>query len=162
MPLITEDGTGLPNADSLASVEFADAYHLSRGNSTWQPISLGRKEQLLRQATDYFKYIFGPSLIGTRVLVTQSLPFPRIIDYINVGNPVAVQEAIAELALIANTSPLMPTENTLRKKMVKVGPITVEYDANGFTGPNFTRVIARFAPYLSGRSNAMSGRLVRT
>lgn len=35
MSLIVEDGTGLPDAESYASVAFADAYFTARNNSAW-------------------------------------------------------------------------------------------------------------------------------
>lgn len=159
--LIVEDGTGVPNADSLASVEFADNYHNNRGNLTWQVITEPRKEQLLRVATDYIKYIFGPSLIGYKATSTQSLPFPRVISFVNIGNPISVQEATAELALIANTNSLIPTETTRRKKLVKVGPITVEYDGNSFTGPSFVAAISRLSEFLGASASGMTTRLVR-
>jgi hypothetical protein len=163
--LIPEDGTGLPNSDSLASVEFADNYHFNRGNDIWETFSLSRKEQLLRQATDYIKYIFGPSFAGVQVYPgVQALPFPRIILGINVGNPVEIQEATSEFALFANSSPLMPNQTTSRKKRVKVGPIEVEYDVGGFNGPRFISASSRLIPYLTGGANVAiaTARLIRT
>jgi hypothetical protein len=160
--LIVEDGTGLTNADSLASVAFADNYHFLRANERWQEISPTRKEQLLRRATDYIKYIFGRSLAGVVAVTGQSQVFPRIISGVNVGNPLAVQEATAELALIADTTALMPSETSMRKKMVKVGPIQVEYDASSFTGPRFVSAVNRLIEFMDGRSSGMTARLVRT
>lgn len=162
--LIPEDGTGLANADSLASLDFADTYHFNRGNTRWQEIGDPRKEQLLRRATDYIKYIFGRSFAGIIAVQGQALPFPRIIVSLggNVGNPIDIQEATAELALIADSAPLMPNEMTMRKKMVKVGPIQVEYDANGFTGPRFVSATSRLVKYMDNLSIGMTARLVRT
>src|SRR6476661_2992294 len=137
MPLIPEDGTGFANADSLASLEFANQYHLDRGNDRWQVMSVSRREQKLRQATDYIKYIFGPSFAGAKVFPNQSQPFPRYVNGVNIGLPMAIQEAVAELALIADTTPLMPNQTTARRKSIKIGPIEVQYDANPFTGPRF-------------------------
>lgn len=162
MPLIVEDGTGITNADALASVDFVDNYHNSRGNGAWQVIGLTRKEQLIRRATDYVKYIFGRSFAGTIVVAGQSQPFPRIINYINVGNPIAIQECIAELALIADITPLMPNQLSMRKRVVKVGSLQVEYDANAFTGPKFKSAVARLEGFLIGTTNGITAKLVRT
>lgn len=163
MPLIVEDGTGLANADSLASVAFADTYHADRGNEVWAGFTLEKKEQLLRKATDYIKYRFGPNFIGAKVKVTQAQPFPRVINYVNVGVPVEIQEAVAELALVANTSQLMVNVNTVQKKSVKVGPITVEYDNSSFQAPRFIAATSRLATYLSAPVAGMStAKLIRT
>lgn len=163
--LTPEDGTGLANADSLTSVEFADIYHAERGNVLWATFDVLRKEANLRRATDYIKYIFGPSFIGVKAVAGQSLPFPRIIDYVNVGVPISIQEATAELALVADTTPLMPSSTAIRKKMVKVGSIQVEYDATSFgTGPRFIAGVSRLAEYLGGLTSGAikTARLVRT
>ncbi len=164
--LIVEDGTGLPNADSLTSLAFADEYHLARGNEAWGAIINERKEQLLRKATDFTTYIIGPSFAGVRAVVGQSLPFPRYsvtdINLYSLGVPIAIQEAVAELALIANTTPLLPTSTAVRKKRVKVGPIEVEYDTASFNGPRFVAATARFAAFMDYRSSGMTARLVRT
>lgn len=166
--LIPEDGTGLTNADSYVSVDEADTYHNNRGNDVWQTISETVKEQLLRRATDYITYIFGPSFIGQKATTNQSLSWPRIsiddIDLYSLGVPIQVREATAELALISQTTPLLPNETSARKKSVKVGPISVEYDASSFTGPKFVSATVRLAELLGGINSAAvrTARLVRT
>lgn len=166
--LIPEDGTGLSNADSYISVDEADLYHSNRGNDAWAAIDAARKEQLLRQATDYITYIFGPSFIGVKAVLGQSLAWPRIstTDYtlFSLGVPQAVREATAELALIAQTTPLLPNQISMRKRSVKVGPISVDYDANSFTGPRFVSATVRLADLLTGpaASSVQTAKLVRT
>ena len=162
MALIVEDGTGVENAESLASVAFADIYHANRGNTVWADIAdVLVKEQLLRKATDYAVAKYGSSLVGLPTLADQALPFPRIINGVDVGVPLPIQQAIVELALSAKTSPLMP--NIVRgKKRVKVGPIEVEYDGNSSVATTFVSASLRFAPYLSGIASGAMVKLVRT
>ena len=56
--MIVEDGTGLPNADSYVSVEFADTYFSARGVSVWATLTNTVKEQLLIKATDFIDNIY--------------------------------------------------------------------------------------------------------
>jgi hypothetical protein len=166
--LIVEDGTGLPNADSYISLADADLYHSNLGNAIWETISEGRREQLLRQATNYITYIFGPSFSGVRATAGQNLAWPRIStsDYLlySQGVPRAVKEATAELALIAHSTPLLPVQTTVRKKRVKIGPIEVEYDANSLTGPRFVAATSKLTELLANApiGGIQQARLVRT
>lgn len=162
MALIVEDGTGVANADSLASVAFADQYHADRGNAGWASVaSTEVKEQLLRKATDYAVAMYSGLWNGVEVVAGQSLPFPRIIAGKNVGVPLSVKQAIAELALIAKTTPLMPNV-TRGKKKVKVGPLEVEYDGNSATATKFVAASLRFGPWLSGIATGAMVKLVRS
>lgn len=157
MALVVEDGTGLPNAESLASVAFIDAYHAARGNVAWAAIAaVETKEQLARKATDYLVYRYSGLWANLQLTTTQALPFPRTVY----GLPLAIQQAVAELALIASTTPLTPNV-TRGKKRVKVGPIEVEYDGNAETSTKFVAASLRIGPYLSGTSGIFA-RLVRT
>ena len=157
--LIVEDGTGIANAESLVSVEFADDYHAKRGNAAWAALDLETKEQLLRKANDYFVGIYGERFAGAKYYVNQFLPFPR--DKWPGDAPELIKQALAELALIARTTPLMPTI-TRGKKRVKVGPIDVEYDGNSATSKKFVAASLRIAPFLGGfSSGGPFARLVR-
>ena len=70
--LIVEDGTGLSNADSYASLAEANLYHANHGNVDWSDIDATTKEQLLRKATDYMvaqyrlQYAFQSCLCGSK------------------------------------------------------------------------------------------------
>lgn len=160
MAFTFEDGSGVADANSLASVEFADAYHAERGNVAWAALELATKQQNLVKATDYFVGMYGQALYGALVLATQALPFPRIVNYANVGVPIGIKQAIVELALISATTPLMPTIKR-GKKRVKVGPIEVEYDGSGPMQDIFVAASLRLAPFLRNISGAMV-RLVRS
>lgn len=162
MALIVENGTGVVNAESLANVAFFRSYHADRGNdSAAEPTDLV-VEQLLRKATDYIVGKYSGSWAGVQVLLTQSLPFPRIVNGVNIGLPLFIQQGVVELALIAKTSALLPSVNR-GKKRVKIGPLEVEYDGNNPTATKFVAASMRFAPYLSGfASNSSMIKLIRT
>jgi hypothetical protein len=161
MPFVAEDGTGYANANSLSSVEFADNYHAERGNAAWAAFDLERKQQLLIKATDYVTGVYNVAFEGRRAVAGQGLPFPRIVNYANVGNPIGVQQAISELALVAHTTPL--SANISRgKKRVKIGPLEVEYDGNSPTQTMFVSASLRLAPFLkAGSTNGFNIRLTR-
>lgn len=170
MAFIPEDGTGYNNSNSLASVEFSDNHHSERGNAAWAAIQLERKRELLITATDYVVDIYDEALKGHKLYKNQALPFPRLIPHetygygaaTNVGNPLGVQKAIAELALIANATPLL-TNISRTKKRVKVGPLEVEYDGNSATQTQFVSASLKLAPWLkSSLAGGRTARLVRT
>ena len=76
--LIVEDGTGLSNADSYASLAEANLYHANHGNVDWSDIDATTKEQLLRKATDYMVAQYRLQYAGYRRYSTQSLDWPRL------------------------------------------------------------------------------------
>ena len=54
MALITEDGTGLADAESYCAVTEADAWHAAHGNpSAWTQADEPAKETALRLATQF-------------------------------------------------------------------------------------------------------------
>lgn len=162
MALIVEDGSGVTGAESLASVAFADAYHAARGNAAWAAVASEEvKEQLLRKATDYIVNMYAGSWSGVEVVAGQAMPFPRYVASSNIGVPLSVKQATAELALIAKTTPLMPNI-TRGKKRVKVGPLEVEYDGNAATSTRFVAASLRLAPFLSGMATGAMVKLVRS
>lgn len=162
MALIVEDGTGVANAESLASVEFADAYHEARGNAGWASVaSTEIKEQLLRKATDCIVAMYASAWAGVPVKADQAMPFPRYVAGRNIGLPLSIQQATAELALIGKTTPLMPSI-TRGKKKVKVGPLEVEYDGTSATATKFVAASLRIAPFLSGLASGAMAKLIRS
>lgn len=58
MAFIVEDGSGIVNANALASEAFVDAYFTDRGIATWTGASTV-KQQAITKATDYVKKRFG-------------------------------------------------------------------------------------------------------
>ena len=113
--MIVENGTGLPNADSYVSVEYADDYFSARGVSGWVALSSEQKEQSLIRATDYVDNIY--LWYGKKATTEQSLRFPRenLKDYEGqdiVGIPNCLKQAVCDAALIvSNGTELFQTKN---------------------------------------------------
>lgn len=155
---VVEDGSGKADANSLCSVEFADAYHADRGNAGWEALTTAVKQQNLVKATDYFVGTFESLLLGSPIYTTQALPYPRV----GWGVPRGIQQGIAELALVAKSTPLTPNV-TRGKKKVKVGPLEVEYDGNSSVATKFVAASLKFGPFLMGKLNGISqAKLVRS
>jgi len=136
MTLIVEDGTGLSNADALVSLDYCDAYHSDRGNSTWAGTDTV-KEQAIRRASTFLSRGFrwkGRQLNGR----AQAFPWPRsgVVDdegYAVAGDavPDEIEKAVAEAALreLAEAGSLTPDYTPAeRVKSERVDVISVTYD----------------------------------
>lgn len=136
MTIVVEDGTGLPNAESYASVAEADTYLAARGITTWGGLQQPEKEQALRRATDYMSTYQWQ---GVRTVATQALDWPRM--YVRAYDadvswtvlPQAIKNACIELAWRGAAGPLLPdvkadddSGKQLTKTVKKVGPIDIE------------------------------------
>lgn len=138
MAFTVEDGTGKADANSYASVEFADAYFTDRAITAWTGAS-GVKQSALIRATDYIDQRWGSRFVGSKQFpdTPQALEFPRI-GYDRNGVelddtiPVVLKKACAEYALRALTATLAPdlTVDASGRKVLssrsKVGPIETE------------------------------------
>jgi hypothetical protein len=132
MTLIVEDGTGVPDAESYTSVDYADKYFSDRGVASWASLTTADKERGLRLATDYVELRFSTRFRGTKLDPDQYLSFPRAD-----GKPIPVnlQRACAEYAVRALAAPLVADpvvdDRGLVVKSVseKLGPLdeTTEY-----------------------------------
>lgn len=103
MPLIAEDGTGVENANSYATVQQGDDYHAARLRSeTWTAADQPTKEAALQQASAYLDAV--TIWRGQRKTASQSLAFPRYgltIEGLELPHdeiPKQVVEATCELA----------------------------------------------------------------
>lgn len=155
MALTVEDGTGLADAESYASVADADSYHALRGNTLWATMSETEKEAALRRATDYLVQAYRLRFKGTRVNGVQTLDWPRnfveredftyatLNGYSYIGGayyypsddvPVEMVQACCLAAFKAASGDLAPDIEPLAIRE-KVGPIEVE------RAPGSSRVI---------------------
>lgn len=134
MAIIVEDGTGLATAESYCTTLFATQYFKQRGmGTTWDSLDIVRKEQLLRQATDYIELRFSARFRGVRSTSTQALSFPRDRNPVL---PMNLLRATAEYALRALSGPLVADPTTdasglqVKSYTKKLGPLekTFEYD----------------------------------
>lgn len=146
--LVIEDGTGLSNAESYIDVAFADSYFLKRGNTEWDLIT--NKESRIILAMDFIENNY--TYIGTKLVSTQSLSFPRLIDGETMIPPLSLKNSVCELALKANSGDLLQDtgKTTIREK---VGTLEVEYDANQDDLTSYNYVNKLLAPYLVSTSS---------
>jgi hypothetical protein len=151
MAFTPEDGTGLPDANSLVSVEFIDAYYeLSPYGAAWAAKTTEQKQQIAACATRSLcaAVVWKGAPVNPGV---QGVDFPRIgivISYVVdgpvvTGNenmsypayyqvpgdivPKPVQQAAAEYCRYIVISDRAVERDTSTIKMEKVGPIEVEY-----------------------------------
>ena len=113
--MIVENGTGLPNADSYVSIEFADSYFSARGVSGWVALTQTQKEQALIKGTDFIDSIY--QWYGKKATSEQSLRFPRVNlrDYEGQeieGIPNCLKQAVCDASMLsANGTELFQTKN---------------------------------------------------
>ena len=93
MALVIENGQGLSNSESYVDVDYVDAYFLKRGNTEWDSIT--NKESRIVLAMDFIENNY--TYLGTKLVSTQSLSFPRVINGETVY-PIAIKNALCELA----------------------------------------------------------------
>ena len=147
MALVIEDGTGLTNSESYVDESYVDAYFLKRGNTEWDSIT--NKESRIVLAMDFIENNY--TYLGTKLVSTQSLSFPRLINGETVY-PIAIKNALCELALKANSGDLLQDtgKTTIREK---VGTLEVEYDSNQDDLTSYNYVNKLLAPYLVSTSS---------
>lgn len=154
---IVEDGTGKPDANSYQTVEGHKAYCSDRGIAVPDDATI---EKNLIKATDYLVATYRGAWLGDRTSATQSTDWPRSgfnlpLEFDGLTVPREVKEAASELAIIVETTPLMPNVTSRTKKRVKVGPIDIEYDGDGAIQPMFVAASLKLVPFLSSFSSAM-------
>jgi hypothetical protein len=165
MSLTVEDGSVVANAESYATVTYADDYHLKRGNSDWAAFSTERKEQLLRLATDYMLQNYRGRWLGDRKTLTQRLDWPRVgvpiadalvVQIVNIDIvPIEVQNACVVLALKANSIELSPDLEP-QTEQETVGKLSVTYAPGARQSIKFKAVDDMLAIYMR-----YSGEMVR-
>ena len=142
MPLIVEDGTGLPDADSYVSVTDCEAYATARG-MTFSASPADDAEAALRRATAWVDGSFRARFPGRRRNGRgQALEWPRIGAEDQEGNAIADNEipveivqatceaAIRELAAPGALSPDVVMAQTLKSASVD-GAVSVTYAGGG-------------------------------
>ena len=147
MPLTVEDGTGLAEADALASLAYVDGYHVAFGNSGWSGDD-SAKEAAIRRASAYLSHSFrwkGYRLNGR----TQALAWPRTgvvdADGYDVPSdevPDEVQQATAEVALreLAEPGAMNPVHTPADKKVL-VAVEGIRWEHVGRTGTDAERPV---------------------
>ena len=169
MALITEDGSNVAGAESLASVAYADTYHSNRGNTAWAALGTPAKEQALRKATDYMGQAYRTRWAGYRTHSTQVLDWPRSlveikdVNYIGIyvdqdSVPDEVKKTCCELALMSLDGPLAP--NVERETASEsVGDISVSYFQGSTQNTVYRAIDLMLKPYL--RNNGSGIEIIR-
>lgn len=146
MAFVVEDGTGLPDANSYASVAEADAYHADRGNTAWAGIEVVKESALVR-ATDYIEQVYSGRWKGARLTDNQALEWPRTAAE---GIPSHIKQAVFQLALEGvSGANLNPTLGRAIKRR-KVDVIETEYMDNAKAGNTRPAIDGLLRAYLVG------------
>lgn len=176
MSLVVENGTGLPDAEAYASVAQFRTRCGKLGRDVTS-VSDDDAEVALRLGAIYMLANYRMAWQGYRVNDIQSLDWPRyqvvridaIGGYGGYANfypfdsvPVEIQEANIDLAWRQSQAiELMPDIDRL-EKMVKVGPISVEYDLNSTPLVTFSEVENKLSSFLTASGGGLSVMLLRT
>ena len=158
MAFIVDDGTGLANANSLASVAEFNAYCSDRGIDISKFATDTDKENALVLGADYLKTVYYDSWIGEKLKETQALPFPRVVSGDTIF-PTDIKYANIELALKANDSELLKDVGQ-RVIKEKVSSLEVTYSEYSDEQQSYTNVYNLVRPFLSN-SSSYSHKVVR-
>ena len=145
---VYEDGTGLSNANSLASVQDFKDYYLLR-NIDISTLTDTQIEGFLVLGTDYIvqKYDFK----GSKLKDTQSLPFPRVVNNETIF-PINVKYATILLAFKSQNGSLL-ADSQQQVKKEKVDVLEVEYMDGSSSEVVYNDVLGYLKPYLSNAGN---------
>lgn len=133
MPLIVEDGSNVPNANSYADIEFANTYHEAQGNTDWVGED-AELERALQIACRSLEMLYGQDYKSTLLQAAQSLLYPR--DWFTDNNgrvvnagviPKVLREAQCEIALMyLQGVDVFPneSENAIKQSTLSVGEVS--------------------------------------
>ena len=96
MAFIVEDGTGLADSNSYASVQEYRDYAELRNIDVTSELDATIQGYLVR-ATDYLDLTY--EYLGEKLTETQMLEFPRLVDNVNIELPIRIKNATIEMAL---------------------------------------------------------------
>ena len=159
MPLIVENGTGVPDANSFATLEQARSFATDRGVTL--PAD-GTLTAYLVKATDYLKSL---SYQGTKKHAGEEyLPWPRTgltlddEDFADTVIPRDILNAACQLCIEQfNGVELAPTATGAAVKREKVGPLETEYAGSSRpTAPRMPLVDAYLAGWVVARGMRLS------
>ena len=168
MPLIVEDGTIVPGADSYISLD--DARELAAKYGRYLPADDTMAEAALRNGAIYIG-LQEPMMCGSRVSASQSLAFPRtgislygfpvandsIPDQVKLAQIIAAQEYGNGVDVRASTDGRATSMERVE------GAVTVQYFNNGSSGATttITAAIDALRPLLCGLNNGSSFNVYR-
>ena len=111
------------------------------------------------KGADYLKTVYYGSWVGDKLVETQALPFPRVVNLVTIF-PTDIKYANIELSLKANGGDLLSDvgQRVIEKK---VGPITKKFSEYSDEQQSYTAVYNIVKPYLSN-SSTFSHSVVRS
>lgn len=98
LTLIVEDGTGIEDANSYISLDFAEQYFAMQGSDLWED-NCDDQVLALIQASAFLDLRYSARFCGELVNADQGLLFPRMIANKNTGIPKQLKNAVASLAM---------------------------------------------------------------
>jgi hypothetical protein len=133
---IVEDGTGLSDANSYVSLDWANSYFADRGNTSWSGALDAEKQVALVKATDYIDASYD--FPGEILVSSQALKWPRANATDKYGEtlegiPVILMKATAELAVRALSEELLQDiekQGYIKRERVE-GAVEREYGGDG-------------------------------
>jgi hypothetical protein len=164
MPLIIEDGSIVPNANSFTTDAEFVAYADARGFTL--PVDEGDRDSLQILAMDYL-FSVEHKLDGCRVSIDQELMYPRRGACVNGFNipsdsiPNSIKNAQMELAYQASTSALLINATNQNIQREKLDTLEVAYFSGGsWEQVNTGRADAYLNPlYINGGNSNIMGRV---
>lgn len=162
MTLIQEDGTGLANANTYATIAEADTYATQRVWTSWLALSSPDKEKHLLLAMDYMRARYRGKWKGARIRDAMSLDFPRY-DLYDVDGflitsstvPLDVKNSQIELAERSRTQSLLvdvssASSGVLKSETIEAGSVkrSREWFGGRETQPTFTTVELYLRAYI--------------
>jgi len=172
MPVVLDATPGGPNANSFATVEWADAYFSGRlYGEFWDDVELDTKNRALITATRLI--VEAMNRIGWQghlVSSSQRLPVPRTgmvtaEGYVIVAFPDSLANATAEYAGRLIEAERLPdaASDTEGMKSFEAGPVAVEWFEGGAPpSTDLPDAIMAMIAYLGVRTNRMTVPLVRS
>jgi hypothetical protein len=130
MPLIVEDGSGLPDANAYVDIPYVSSYLLGEQLEAWEALSEPEQESAIIKATRAVDTLYD--WLGTRKTLEQGLSWPRsnvVYEGFEIeGVPSAVQKATAEaVGLVLDGAEFFSEEADMEIASEKVDVIAVSY-----------------------------------
>lgn len=174
MALIVEDGTGLINANSYATIADANEYFSDRAITAWDDLDDDEeKTPALIRAADYIDRTYRRQWAGVKYRSEQRLDWPR--NYVPMQD-LNLQSQVTPSYLVIDFFPLTPLPQLLKEcqcmvalKLAQgedldpdlgppviretVGPITTEYAAGARQNTIYTSIYNSLSPLLKTFSN---------
>lgn len=142
-----EDESGLADANSYNTVVYLTDYLTLRGIDCCDDVQATQEANLVI-ASDYLTMVYDGKLIGEKLVATQALLFPRVVDEVTIY-PSAMQNSVCELAIRSfNNKGVLLADSNKRVISEKVDVIERKYANYGQDETMYDIVYNLMKPYL--------------